>query len=291
MSNYKGKLPSNVTRTRGKLVKRFGVKIRFHGYSLRIGSAYCTAQDAAAVASSFRKVARIDVNGEIFFDPILIQTFSNVLVNVYLPFTTTKDVVSVSDYLTRWLSEMKKKQKMDGKREPLNNLCKSNKRHKRKVSPTGYTVCKKSKKDQCNKSTEMDSLKMRLINLTSENNGLKNAADGTSDNTSSTGSSNSTTDSSDENSYFADEKADEEYDSYQNSFGNTEQNRLMVCTTKNNFGLSFNFFFYIETNNTFFIFKYIYIYMMYIMYIFIFICIYIVSIIDKVVVTNFIRKE
>ena len=64
---------------------------------------------------------------------------------------------------------------------------------------------------------------MRLIKLTSENKGLKNAADrsntsissfnytdninggGTSGNTSNTGSSNSTTDSSDENSYFADE--------------------------------------------------------------------------------------
>ena len=176
MSDYKGKLPSNVTRTRGKLVKRFGVKIRFHGYSLRIGSAYCTAQDAGAVASSFRKVARIDADGEIFFDPSLIQTFSNVLVNVYLPFTTTKDAISVSDYLTRWLSEMKKKQKMDGKhssrpvleRGSLNNLCKSSKRQKRKVSPYGNTVGKKSKKDHCNKLTEIDSLKMRLIKLTSE---------------------------------------------------------------------------------------------------------------------------
>ena len=270
MSDYKGKLPSNVTRTRGKLVKRFGVKIRFHGYSLRIGSAYCTAQDAGAVASSFRKVARIDADGEIFFEPILIQTFSNVLVNVYLPFTTTKDAISVSDYLTRWLSEMKKKQKMDGKhssrpvleRGSLNNLCKSSKRQKRKVSPNGNTVGKRSKKDHCNKLTEIDSLKMRLIKLTSENKGLKNAADrsntsissfnytdninggGTSDNTSSTGSSNSTTDSSDENSYFADEKVDEEYDSYQNSMGNTEQNMLMVCTTKNNLVFPSIFFLY-----------------------------------------------
>ena len=61
------KLPSNVTRTRGKNVKRFGVKIRFNGFSLRIGSAYCTAEDASAVASAFRKVAFINKDGEIDF--------------------------------------------------------------------------------------------------------------------------------------------------------------------------------------------------------------------------------
>ena len=96
------KLPSNVTRTRGKTIKRFGVKIRFHGYSLRIGSAYCSAEDASAVAAVFRKVARIDSNGVIYFDSSLGSKFKNVFVNIYLPFTTTKDAVSVYDYLIKF---------------------------------------------------------------------------------------------------------------------------------------------------------------------------------------------
>ena len=103
------KLPSNVTRTRGKNVKRFGVKIRFNGFSLRIGSAYCTAEDASAVASAFRKVAFINKDGEIDFYPSLYSNYGDVTVRIYLPFTTTIDTVSVADYLSKWLATMKKR--------------------------------------------------------------------------------------------------------------------------------------------------------------------------------------
>ena len=103
------KLPSNVTRTRGKNVKRFGVKIRFNGFSLRIGSAYCTAEDASAVASAFRKVAFMNKDGEIDFHPSLHSRYNDVTVRIYLPFTTTIDTVSVADYLSKWLATMKRK--------------------------------------------------------------------------------------------------------------------------------------------------------------------------------------
>ena len=103
------RLPSNVTRTRGKSVKRYGVKIRFKGHGLRIGSAYCTPEDASAVASAFRRVAHIDDFGNIQFDALLYSTYKNVYVNIYLPFTTTIDSISVCDLLTKWLNEMKKK--------------------------------------------------------------------------------------------------------------------------------------------------------------------------------------
>ena len=103
------KLPSNVTRTRGKNVKRYGVKIRFKGHGLRIGSAYCTPEDASVVASAFRRVARIDDFGNIQFDPLLYSTYKNVYVNIYLPFTTTIDSISVCDLLTKWLNDIKKK--------------------------------------------------------------------------------------------------------------------------------------------------------------------------------------
>ena len=106
---HEKKLPSNVTRTRGKIVKRYGVKIRFKGHGLRIGSAYCTPEDASEVASAFRRVARIDDFGNIQFDNLLYSTYKNVHVNIYLPFTTTIDSISVCDLLTKWLSEIKKK--------------------------------------------------------------------------------------------------------------------------------------------------------------------------------------
>ena len=62
-------LPPNVIYTRGKgAVQRFGVKIRFHGLPLRIGSAYCSAEDASTVVSIFRQIARIGNSGDISFD-------------------------------------------------------------------------------------------------------------------------------------------------------------------------------------------------------------------------------
>ena len=54
------KLPSNVTKTRsGGAVQRYGVKIRFHNLSIRIGSAYANPHDAGIVASIFKKIAYI----------------------------------------------------------------------------------------------------------------------------------------------------------------------------------------------------------------------------------------
>ena len=108
-SRYTKRLPSNVTRTRGKNVKRYGVKIRFKGASIRIGSAYCTPEDASVVASAFRRVANTNASGEIKFDPLLYSTYKNVYVNIYLPFTTTIDSISVCDLLTKWLNDIKKK--------------------------------------------------------------------------------------------------------------------------------------------------------------------------------------
>ena len=93
----------------GKIVKRYGVKIRFKGHGLRIGSAYCTPEDASTVASAFRRVAQIDDFGNIQFDALLYSTYKNVYVNIYLPFTTTIDSISVCDLLTKWLNEIKKK--------------------------------------------------------------------------------------------------------------------------------------------------------------------------------------
>ena len=85
------------------------MKIRFNGFSLRIGSAYCTAEDASAVASAFRKVAFMNKDGEIDFHPSLHSRYDDVTVRIYLPFTTTIDTVSVADYLSKWLATMKRK--------------------------------------------------------------------------------------------------------------------------------------------------------------------------------------
>ena len=106
---HKKKLPSNVTRTRGKNVKRYGVKLRFNGASIRIGSAYCTPEDASVVASAFRRVANFNASGEIMFDNLLYSKYKKIYVNIYLPFTTTPDSISVCDLLTKWLNEIKKK--------------------------------------------------------------------------------------------------------------------------------------------------------------------------------------
>ena len=103
------KLPPNVTRTRGKNVKRYGVKLRFNGASIRVGSAYCTPEDASVVASAFRGLAKFNESGEITFDKLLYSTYKKVYVNIYLPFTTTTDSISVCDLLTKWLNDIKKK--------------------------------------------------------------------------------------------------------------------------------------------------------------------------------------
>ena len=108
-SRYTKRLPSNVTRTRGKNVKRYGVKLRFNGASIRIGSAYCTPEDASVVASAFRRVANFNASGEIMFDNLLYSKYKKIYVNIYLPFTTTPDSISVCDLLTKWLNEIKKK--------------------------------------------------------------------------------------------------------------------------------------------------------------------------------------
>lgn len=111
MATGGGPLPSNVTRTRGSVVKRFGVKIRFHGYPLRIGSAYSSPQDASTVASIFRKVASIDrYTGLIKFTDSFVKDYKNTYVYIYLPFTRTKDRIQVTKYLLEWLENWKEKQ-------------------------------------------------------------------------------------------------------------------------------------------------------------------------------------
>ncbi len=109
--NTKHQLPSNVTRTRGNAtLKRFGVKIRFHGFPLRIGSAYCTPEDASKVASVFRKSARIDPHtGSICFTENFGKKYKDIYVNRYLPFTSTKDKVQVVKFLELWLESWKQK--------------------------------------------------------------------------------------------------------------------------------------------------------------------------------------
>jgi hypothetical protein len=107
---YPDPLPSNVTYTRGTSVKRFGVKMRFKGFPLRVGSRYCSPQDAGLVATVFRKIACLDKSGSIGYRKGYKEKYSNQLVSMYLPFTITKDTLPVTSFLDRWLSEWKAKQ-------------------------------------------------------------------------------------------------------------------------------------------------------------------------------------
>ena len=68
VGDLKVSLPPNVigTQLTGK-VKRFGVKLRYNGCPLRIGSAYCTPEDASKVASVFRDCIQVDSKGNLFF--------------------------------------------------------------------------------------------------------------------------------------------------------------------------------------------------------------------------------
>ena len=54
-------------------MQRYGVKIRFHGFPLRIGSAYCSPEDASKVVSIFREIARINDSGNIDFEEKLFK--------------------------------------------------------------------------------------------------------------------------------------------------------------------------------------------------------------------------
>ena len=108
------KLPQNVTRTRGNTIRRYGVKIRFKGFPLRIGSRYCTPEDASLVASIFRSVAIIDPEGNIKFSQKLRQTCQDRKVSMYLPFTLTPIKVSVEKFLEDWLKEWKLKRQERG---------------------------------------------------------------------------------------------------------------------------------------------------------------------------------
>ena len=101
------KLPSNVTKTRsGGAVQRYGVKIRFHNLSIRIGSAYANPHDAGIVASIFKKIAYIDEkNGNLCFSKNFEKKYKGICVNRYLPFTSTMDTVEVVQFLSNWLKE------------------------------------------------------------------------------------------------------------------------------------------------------------------------------------------
>lgn len=116
--NTKGSLPPNVIRTRGNsTVSRFGVKIRYSGCPLRIGSAYCSPEDADKVASVFRKSAQVDSKGNIFLDENLLKKYNDMHANRYLPFTTTQDRIQVVSFLSGWLINWKKKMKKKKKKK------------------------------------------------------------------------------------------------------------------------------------------------------------------------------
>ena len=92
VGDLKVSLPPNVigTQLTGK-VKRFGVKLRYNGCPLRIGSAYCTPEDANKVASAFRDCIQIDSKGNLFFAQDVLNKYTDLYVNRYLPFTRTKN--------------------------------------------------------------------------------------------------------------------------------------------------------------------------------------------------------
>ena len=95
-------LPPNVIRTRGQ---RFGVKIRYHGFPLRIGSAFCSPEDASVVVTTFRHIACIDDSGRICLGKKISKKFKDTYVNYYLPFSSTKNSVTVLDFLSQWLEK------------------------------------------------------------------------------------------------------------------------------------------------------------------------------------------
>jgi hypothetical protein len=227
--NYKStlKLPSNVTRTRGRNVKRFGVKIRFRGFSLRIGSAYKSAKDAGKVAAAFRKTAFTNSTGEIELDLEKLSLSSkNEIISIYLPFTTTEDQVTVYDYLVEWLRELKKKSHDQlsstetstgkggsslGKRRFKNSFPGNRKlRKNKKSSAKGTKKQNFSSGEDGNEVTSSSTLnlKTKLLKLSSEENNMKMnrivSNNGSSGNGSS--NSNSTTDSSEEAGEISDEQ-------------------------------------------------------------------------------------
>jgi hypothetical protein len=110
-------LPPNVieTQTSGS-VKRFGVKLRYNGCPLRIGSAYCTPEDANKVVCVFRDCIQADSEGNLFFAPYVLKKYKDLYVNRYLPFTTKKNCIQVVNYLSKWLRDWKKK-KTTGKKK------------------------------------------------------------------------------------------------------------------------------------------------------------------------------
>ena len=147
MSDYKGKLPSNVTRTRsGGAVQRYGVKIRFHNLSIRIGSAYANPHDAGIVASIFKKIAYIDEkNGNMCFSKNFEKKYKGIYVNRYLPFTSTMDTVEVVQFLSNWLKEWNSK-RVDNNNNKRNGLKK--KSNINKASSSSFvTANDKSKSD------------------------------------------------------------------------------------------------------------------------------------------------
>jgi len=118
------KNPSNVVNTRNG---RFGVKIRFRGINIRIGSAYCTAEDASKVASVFWKSAQIDPHtGSICFtENFFGKKYEDIYVNRYLPYSSTKDNVQVVKFLELWLESWKekcKKKAETGKVDEIANM-------------------------------------------------------------------------------------------------------------------------------------------------------------------------
>ena len=130
------KLPSNVTKTRsGGAVQRYGVKIRFHNLSIRIGSAYANPHDAGVVASIFKKIAYIDKrNGNMCFSKNFAKIYKGIYVNRYLPFTATLDTVEVVHFLSNWVKEWNSKRVDNNNNNKRNGLKKKSNNTKASLS-------------------------------------------------------------------------------------------------------------------------------------------------------------
>ena len=104
-------LPTNVIRMRGTKVARYGVKMRFCGHSLRIGSQYFDSKSAGTVAEIFRDCAIIDKEGFIAFDMAKLKEYEGVNVKVFLPFTVVHNVVPVTKWMQDWRAKWEKKKR------------------------------------------------------------------------------------------------------------------------------------------------------------------------------------
>ena len=69
-------LPTNVIRMKGSRVARYGVKMRYRGLCLRIGSQYCDAKSADTVAATFRECAVVDKESKLSFNKTKLDKYT-----------------------------------------------------------------------------------------------------------------------------------------------------------------------------------------------------------------------